>query len=235
MSTKHNNHERRDRPVALTIGLAIAKSYGSALIIGKLLKHSLKEPTENIDRQITHTVRDAEGKKLDQVMALMSGLGEPFTLYPIAGLTSLWWLTKGQKENSAGLLVSLLGAALMNKAIKASVRRPRPRFTLQRQKSSGSSFPSNHITMAFAVYGALAYLLARKFRKGERKQARRLRLLVWSPILLLCSLIAWSRIYQGVHHLTDVLVGWLVGGIWVGTGARVVSRLELSRPQAPSG
>jgi membrane-associated phospholipid phosphatase len=226
MSAQPKRQKKRGRPVPLTIGLAAARSYAGAFLIGKLLKEQLKGPVERIDREVTHITREASGKRLDRVMGLMSGLGEPFTLYPVAGLAALLWLVRGHKESSAGVVVSLLGAAAMNKAVKSSVQRPRPKFALHRQNSSGSSFPSNHITMAFAVYGAVAYLITRRLRKGKRGKSRKIRMLVWAPVLLLCSLIAWSRIYEGVHHVTDVLVGWMVAGIWVGAGGRVATRLD---------
>jgi len=32
---------------------------------------------------------------------------------------------------------------------------------------------------------------------------------------IVCALIGWSRVYQGVHNPSDVIGGWIVGGIWL--------------------
>ena len=67
-------------------------------------------------------------------------------------------------------------------------------------KPVDASFPSGHTAISFGSAVALFFYLNRKFGIG---------------LLVLASVIAWSRLYVGVHYPTDVL-GGLVFGIVMG-------------------
>ena len=86
-------------------------------------------------------------------------------------------------------------------AVKNLVARPRPDVTYHLISQGGYSFPSGHAFTAMAVYGLLAYWLWRKGRKG---------LAVLSALWPL--LIAFTRVYLGVHYPADVIAGLAGGG-----------------------
>jgi undecaprenyl-diphosphatase len=67
------------------------------------------------------------------------------------------------------------------------------------------SFPSGHVAMSVAAYGALALLLAAHFKDI------RVRVAVWSVAAAFPVIVATSRIYRGEHHPIDVLGGALMG------------------------
>lgn len=73
-----------------------------------------------------------------------------------------------------------------------------------------SSFPSGHAMSAAIVYFAVAYLAA---RLHKRKWAR---WLVMTAALVLVALIAFSRLYLGVHYPSDVIAGIAIGLGWAG-------------------
>ena len=54
-----------------------------------------------------------------------------------------------------------------------------------------------------------------KGRNKGRKSFLRSRLVRVGLPALVCALIGWSRVYRGVHNPSDVLGGWLAGGIWL--------------------
>lgn len=110
---------------------------------------------------------------------------------------------------AAGL--SFVLASWLNAVIKALVDRSRPPHEIGLEALGGvpgsPSFPSGHAMTAFAVAGAIAML------------APRLR---W-PVLGLAALIAFSRVYLGVHFWLDVLVGAAFGmaiGTLIAVGVR---------------
>jgi undecaprenyl-diphosphatase len=74
-------------------------------------------------------------------------------------------------------------------------------------KNGYHSFPSGHTGAAFAFFGVLLF--------ANRRHRP------WA--LLAAAAIAWSRIYLNVHHLSDVMVGALVG---LTTAFLVWERLE---------
>jgi undecaprenyl-diphosphatase len=81
--------------------------------------------------------------------------------------------------------------------------------------------------VAAAFYGYLAYLAWNLLRGWQRW-------LAVSGLLVLVFLIGLSRLYLGVHYLTDVVAGYIAGFLWVDAviiGGHLLSR---RRPPAPS-
>ena len=101
---------------------------------------------------------------------------------------------------------------LASTALKDVVRRPRPSGEHLVPLPHSWSFPSGHATSAFAAAVALGLLVPR---------AR------W-PALVLAALIAYSRVYLGVHYWTDVLAGAALGALVGWLVARAVLK-NLSR------
>lgn len=111
-------------------------------------------------------------------------------------------------------------AFLLDSAIKLLVRHPRPTVAMIALPPD-FSFPSGHAVAASALYVTLALLAA-----GVERRAGPRRLLIASGVLV-AVLVAWSRVYLGVHYLTDV-----VGGLMLGTaGAIVAARRVQDREQ----
>jgi membrane-associated phospholipid phosphatase len=81
------------------------------------------------------------------------------------------------------------------------------------------SYPSGHMATAILVYGGIALWFA-WVRPGWRR---------WTwPLFLVPLVVAPSRLYQGAHHLTDVLASVVLASAWL----VVVTRVLLSpRPQ----
>jgi membrane-associated phospholipid phosphatase len=118
--------------------------------------------------------------------------------------------------------VSFFLASWLNYVIKALVDRSRPPEAIGFEALVGvpgsPSFPSGHAMSAFAVAGAIALL------------APRLRV----PVLTLAAVIAFSRVYLGVHFWIDVLAGALLGlaiGLAVAYAARRSAAGHLHGPR----
>jgi len=71
------------------------------------------------------------------------------------------------------------------------------------------SFPSGHATVAVAFYGLLFYVLIRHVEKYKNKS-------LWMGVaILFVLLLGFSRLYLGVHYLSDVLAGFSLGLLWL--------------------
>lgn len=106
------------------------------------------------------------------------------------------------------LLITVVGAGLLDQIFKSIVARPRPDELIIITQASGYAFPSGHAALT-AFYGALAYLLARTQKSWEGRS------FIWAAAIAVSFLVGLSRIYLGVHWPTDVLGGWILAFVWL--------------------
>ncbi|AJE04085.1 bifunctional DedA family/phosphatase PAP2 family protein [Geobacter pickeringii] len=105
-------------------------------------------------------------------------------------------------------LVALAGACATAGFGKVVFHRPRPAGVAVYPEWT-YSFPSGHAVIATALYGFVVYLLCRHTERWGR------RLNILFAGLFLMAAIGFSRLYLGVHFLSDVLGGYLVGLLWL--------------------
>lgn len=125
-----------------------------------------------------------------------------------------------------GLLISILGSLAASDIIKLVVERPRPLPPIELIRESGYSFPSMHAAVSMATYGFLIYLISKLVHPPHHRK----------PAMLgtgaLIVLIGFSRIYLGVHYLSDVLAGYAVGALFVYFGVLATKSLSERRGRA---
>ena len=128
------------------------------------------------------------------------------------------------KRREVGLVIfANLGIiTLLNLLLKNIVSRPRP-SDFRIIEESGYSFPSGHSMISMAFYGLLIYLIYKNFKNKYIK---------WSLIVvlsLLIILIGISRVYLGVHYLSDVLAGFLLAISYLIIYISVINKYILER------
>jgi membrane-associated phospholipid phosphatase len=124
------------------------------------------------------------------------------------GLYYLWY----RQWLSLLIWISALGGGqLLNALLKQWFARSRPVFENPIVVERFFSFPSGHAMMSMIAYGMLAYFLAVKL------QTRMARLILIVATTVIVLLVGFSRIYLGVHYLSDVLGGYAAGGLWLFT------------------
>jgi membrane-associated phospholipid phosphatase len=109
----------------------------------------------------------------------------------------------------AYLAMTCGGGALMNLELKRFFARARPDVAEMMRRAHGYSFPSGHAMGSTVVFGALSYLAFRYLAQWRWKSA---------AIALAATLIAsvaLSRVYLGVHWISDVGAGIVAGLMWV--------------------
>jgi membrane-associated phospholipid phosphatase len=118
-------------------------------------------------------------------------------------------------------LAALGGAAVLNQILKALFARPRPFFEHPLLVEGSYSFSSGHAMESLVAYGMLAYFAVLALRTWRWRVAA-----VFAAALLVV-LIGLSRMYLGVHYLSDVAAGYAAGGLWLSvliTAAETVRR-----------
>jgi undecaprenyl-diphosphatase len=146
----------------------------------------------------------------DIVMADVTALGG-YTLLTVVTLFAVGLLLALKRYRAAWFLVAAgLGGWMLSESLKLLIARPRPEivhpFVVAPPRSF--SFPSGHAMLSSVVYLTLALVAA------PHLPGRRVRRYVLGSSLVLVFLIGVSRLYLGVHHLSDVLAGWCAGIAW---------------------
>jgi undecaprenyl-diphosphatase len=153
---------------------------------------------------------------LDPLMVAITALGSRRVLTAFVVLLDVFLLFRRQARTALLLAGIGLTAMLLDTGMKELVQRPRPEVVRPLVPVPADwSFPSGHALGSTAVYVSAALLLT------VAPVRRRLRVLTLIAALLLAFLIGFSRLYLGVHYVTDVVGGWVAGlalalfGLWM--------------------
>jgi len=101
------------------------------------------------------------------------------------------------------------GGGLLNRTLKETFERTRPEFADPLLMSSSWSFPSGHAMGTFILCGLGCYLLLRERRSWTASA------LAVSLAVSWCVVMAFSRLYLGVHFASDVVAGLVAGAAWI--------------------
>jgi undecaprenyl-diphosphatase len=205
---------RRVRPegalgLSLTASLLVLGLAGWAL--GTLTQDVLTRASINpVDRPaLDFLVGHREGwlTGINKIVTLFGNSAVIIPLVLVVGLA--WWGRRRRWRPLALLAGAYVGAEGLFQLVKLLVGRPRPPSAAAIGHFTGSAFPSGHATLAAAVYGVLAALVAVSTTSWPRKVA------AWAGAVLMALLVGVSRLYLGAHWLTDVLAGWALGALWL--------------------
>lgn len=138
-----------------------------------------------------------------------SMLSETSTKVVLTSIVCLWLVVRYRRWFDAALIaVPLVLEAAAFLTTTLIVGRPRPNVPRLDSSPVGSSFPSGH-TAAAVCYVAIAVVMARHCSR---------RWLVWlgcSLVAIVTVAVGLARMYRGMHHLSDVVAGVVLGAVSV--------------------
>jgi undecaprenyl-diphosphatase len=145
----------------------------------------------------------------------------PFVIALTAGITllAIW---RKRYHAWISVLVSLACSSLSALAGKLYYRFPRPTGLAWYEEFSWS-FPSGHATLAVAFYGLIFYLIWLQLKN------RFLKFFVISVALGFAVVMGFSRVYLGVHYLSDVAGGYAIGLVWFLFSLALLSWLDFRK------
>ncbi|GIF78081.1 phosphatase PAP2 family protein [Asanoa siamensis] len=186
--------------------IAAGIGFGILLALVRFRFGPLYDLDHGVANEVNGYVADHEG--LLDVIRFVTDLGGAMKVWVVA-LAVAVLLIRRRVRLAIFVVVSGLGALALEPTIKLLVGRLRPVVDVPVAHAPGNSFPSGHSLGSFVVYGSLLLVflpaVPRKWRAA-----------VIAAVATLVALVGVSRIALGVHFVSDVLAGWLLGAAWLG-------------------
>jgi undecaprenyl-diphosphatase len=182
------------------------------------------------DTTAADVAADVQAAWLTDVAKAVTELGSSAVVLPLALLSGALLALRRRWTEAVVLVVAVALIYGGVEELKQITDRPRPANPLT--SSSGSAFPSGHAAHAI-IYPWLALTLAVRLRPG---MAGHTALLLAG--VALAALVGLSRVYLGVHYLSDVSAGWALGVAAFAacaTVAMVVTHLRQNSRDGPLG
>jgi membrane-associated phospholipid phosphatase len=172
--------------------------------------HLLGKDATPLDQSVTAAITSNRTGTWDDVTRWVSLCSATLTVVVITAVAfvMLRLTLRGWRE-AVQLVVAVAGQAAIFVCITAVVHRQRPNATHLDEAPPTSSFPSGHTGAAVALYGGLAVIAWLAAAPAA------VRVLSTVIAVLLPPAVGLSRIYRGMHHLTDVLGALALSGIWL--------------------
>ncbi len=158
------------------------------------------QSVQNLDGEILLQIQQhLRTDMLTPLMKFVTFLGNGGWFWILCAVVLLA-IPKTRKTGYAAVFSLIFGAIVTNLLLKNIVARPRPFAEIEAlipliAKPTDFSFPSGHTTASFAVALVMLRMLPKK---------------IGIPAVVLAALVAFSRLYLGVHYPTDVLAGFVV-------------------------
>lgn len=151
----------------------------------------------------------AENGALVTVLEAVSSIGGRPIMMWLVTVAVIGLFIRRQPRLAIFLIVAGVGALVLDPSVKTLVGRLRPVVDVPIASAPGNSFPSGHALGSFVAYGALLLV----FLPAIPKRWRTLAVGIVATIVVLIGL---TRIALGVHFVSDVIAGWLLGALWLG-------------------
>lgn len=117
-------------------------------------------------------------------------------------------ITVTNKKMGLFICLNLILSSLSNVILKQIFQRERP-LNINLIEENGYSFPSGHAMISLAFYGFIIYLV---YKHIQNKYLKYFLIII---LILLILLIGISRVYLGVHYVSDVISGYLFSVIYL--------------------
>jgi len=202
---------RLERGVAtgLALTLALAATIAAGVLIGVLV-YMVRSQTGLV--QVDRAVERWSDPRMTQLsiatLGIVTAFGATVTVI-VLGLATAGYAAWRWRSRAVPLFLAIVigGQLLLSDVIKGAVQRTRPDLR-PLAHFTGPSFPSGHTTAAAATFAAIAIVLGRDGSTGRR-------MLLAGVAVALAVAVGCSRVFLGVHWVTDVIGGLILGWTWV--------------------
>jgi membrane-associated phospholipid phosphatase len=198
------------------LGIAYVALTALFVGIGKLITGPLEDsPVTRADQRLEEWFEARRTPTWNSLSLWGSSLAETWVKVLVTSIIVMIFLRMWRRWFEAALIaVALIIEALTFITVTMIVGRPRPDVEKLDGSPVGSSFPSGHVAAAVA-YAAIAVIIFRHTRNRLVRSATVI-VCVLTPIL-----VGLSRMYRGMHFLSDVTAGMVLGAACVYVTVRI--------------
>jgi membrane-associated phospholipid phosphatase len=203
-------------PLSARARLGLRLAFGALLLIGAAwVFGAIAEDVVTgdrltlIDAQLAQWLHQRATPPMTRLMLAISDLHSTVAISCYAAAVALYLYQKRRWRALATLVVCIAGGLLLNVLMKLAFHRARPVFESPLLTLSSYSFPSGHVAASTLLYGLVVVWV---WGRTKRAPWRALALLV---AIVAIGLVASSRMYLGVHYLSDVAAAFAEGLAWL--------------------
>jgi undecaprenyl-diphosphatase len=198
-------------PVALLLiaALFVAVVSGDAFVDLAEMVHENSPTLRDVDATAHHWAAGERSLGATRFFTIVTIIGTPVGLAVLMLPIAVMLAVKGRYRWLAYLLFTTGVGALLVVQLKVYFARARPDLAAALRSAHGYSFPSGHAMGSMVVCGALAYLGYRALPTLRLKSA------AIALAATFVASVAASRVYLGVHWISDVVAGLSGGLLWV--------------------
>ena len=182
--------------VSLTVGL---------LLIGVVLMHVLDSTVGRWDEHVNEWLANRRTQGWNDITQVATRMVETLPVIAAAAVVAGILAIARRWREAAMFVLALVLEITVFLSVTFVIARPRPDVPRLNSTPSTSSFPSGHTAAATVFTVGVALIV---FSCTRNRLARALTVIV---AVIFPILVGFSRVYRGMHHPTDVFVGWLFG------------------------
>lgn len=179
-----------------------------------------------IDLKLANWLHAHASLRLTRVMLAVSALNGVAAVSILTVTLAAFFAWRGHRKWLLALTMIVPVGMLLNSVLKLVFARARPHFEDPLMTLATYSFPSGHVAGSTLFYGTLAAFVIAQTHSAARRVA------IVSAAILLTALVALSRLYLGVHYLSDVLGAFAECVAWLAlclTGVYMLDRRRAAR------
>jgi len=179
-----------------------------------------------LDARLSVWLHSHNSPELTAFFLLVSNLHSNLSMTVVTAAIAAYLWMKHLRYWVLMLAVTVAGGGLLNVGLKILFARARPHLDNPILVLHTFSFPSGHTMLATVFYGTLCVLTF------TRRRDWKIRVVSMLLALVMIALVGFSRMYLGVHYLSDVLGAIMEGMAWLALCFLTLGPLQIPRSQS---
>lgn len=217
--TKFHNKYRIVDQTAFYVYTTIVLSIFALFVFMELTEDNFIHQNYSFDFYVLNQILPIRNEYLNSFFKAVTTLGNFESIFTLSIVAIVYMVNNNHKRFAKFFAMNITLVWVFNEVLKAIFKRPRPDVIYRLVEAKGYSYPSGHAMISLAFALVFVYYL-HELNKNKN-------IFTWF-IIILALIIGISRIYLGVHYITDVLSGWAVAIIYFTTSILIYKNIKTS-------